>query len=292
LNVFRVVVDCGGVNAAADHLDIAQPSVTAHLRALERQLGSTLFMRSRGRRNVITPTGEMLYKYACEALSKSAEFQEAMQRFNPSAAQTVSIAVHQPLANYMTPRTLAAFLRERPDARISVYTEPLSQTMKLLREGSVDAAIAFATAESEKYEGVAIGAERLCIVAAPTHPLARQKRITLADLEHFDFVGGLQESAGWQIVDSMLRDAGLPNRRIVLRMQGTISVINAVIHGIGLACTIACAARQEIADGRLVALDIDPPLPAIKVTLMTRENTMCRELLEAVIPALIAAQRS
>jgi precorrin-3B synthase len=48
--------------------------IRPHLRALERQLGSTLFMRSRGRRNVITPTGEMLYKYACEALSKSAEF--------------------------------------------------------------------------------------------------------------------------------------------------------------------------------------------------------------------------
>ncbi|NDA48676.1 MAG: LysR family transcriptional regulator [Alphaproteobacteria bacterium] len=64
LNVFRTVVDCGGVNAAAEHLDISQPSVTAHLRALETQLGSRLFMRSRGRRNIITPTGQALYKYA------------------------------------------------------------------------------------------------------------------------------------------------------------------------------------------------------------------------------------
>jgi DNA-binding transcriptional LysR family regulator len=99
LNVFRTVVDCGGVNAAAEHLGISQPSVTAHLRALEAQLGSTLFMRSRGRRNVITPTGEALYKYADEALAKSLEFQATVKRFDPAAAQTLSIVIQQALAN-------------------------------------------------------------------------------------------------------------------------------------------------------------------------------------------------
>lgn len=290
MNVFRAVVDCGGVNAAADHLNIAQPSVTAHLRALEAQLGSTLFMRSRGRRNIITPTGDALYKYACEALSKSAEFQATLKRFDPSAAQTVSIAVHRALASHLMPSALATFLRDRPDARMSVYSESQQQTMKLFSEGRVDAAIAFAAPETHKYEGVLIGAEPLQIIAAPGHALAKQKRIALSDLQHFDFVAGLQEAGGWALVDSMVEDSGFLQRRIILRMQGADSVNSAVIHGIGLACTIASAARQEIADGRLVALETEPTLRPLPVKLMIQKNTVCRELLEAFIPSLVSAQ--
>lgn len=292
LNVFRTVVDCGGVNAAAEHLDISQPSVTAHLRALETQLGSSLFMRNRGRRNIITPTGQALYKYACDALSKSAELQATIRRFDPAAAQTVAIAAHRALASRMMPSALATFLRERPDARISVYSESQSLTMKLLAEGRVDAVIAFASPKTNDYAGVMIGSEPLQIIAAPTHPLAKQKSVALADLEHFDFVAGLQESEGWAFVDTMLEDSGFRKRRIILRMQGADSVNNAVIHGIGLACTIASAARQGIAEGKLVALKTEPALRPVPIKWMIREDSMCRELLEAFIPALVAAQNA
>lgn len=290
LNVFRTVVDCGGVNAVAEHLDISQPSVTAHLQALETQLGSSLFMRSRGRRNIITPTGQALYKYACETLSKSAEFQASMRRFDSLAAQTASIAVQRTLANSMTPRALATFLREHPDARISVYAESQPLIMKLLREGSVDAAIAFASPETEKHEGVIIGSEPLCMIAAPTHPITKLKRVALAELEHFDFVSGLHEPAGWAGVDSILKKYGLMQRRIILRLPNSISIKNAVMHGVGLACVVASVSQQEIAHGQLVAIETDPALPKIPIKLMIRENILCRALLEAFIPSLIAAQ--
>ena len=292
MHVFRAIVDCGGVNAAADHLAIAQPSVTAHLRSLETQLDSTLFMRSRGRRNVITPTGQALYKYACETLAKSVEFQEAVKRFDPAAAQTIAIAAHRALASRMMPSALATFLRERPDARISVYSESQSLTMKLLAEGRVDAAIAFASPKTNDYAGVMIGSEPLQIIAAPTHPLAKHKSVALADLEHFDFVAGVQESEGWAFVDSTVEDSGFMKRRIILRMQGADSVINAVIHGIGLACTLASAARQGIAEGKLVALKTEPTLRPVPLKWMIREDSLCRELLEAFIPALVAAQNA
>ena len=283
-------MDCGGVNAAADHLGIAQPSVTAHLRSLETHLDSTLFMRSRGRRNVITPTGQALYKYACEMLAKSVEFEEAVKRFDPAAAQTIAIAAHRALASRMMPSALATFLRGRPDARISVYSESQSLTMKLLAEGRVDAAIAFASPKTNDYAGVMIGSEPIQIIAAPTHPLAKHKTVALADLEHFDFVAGLQESEGWAFVDSTVEDSGFMKRRVILRMQGADSVNNAVIHGIGLACTLASAARQGIAEGKLVALKTEPALRPVPIKWMIREDTMCREVLEAFIPALVAAQ--
>ena len=73
LAVFKVVVESGGINAAARELDISQPSVSAHIRALERQVGSPLFSRQRGRTNQMTGIGQAIYTYACEFLHKSEE---------------------------------------------------------------------------------------------------------------------------------------------------------------------------------------------------------------------------
>jgi acyl-coenzyme A synthetase/AMP-(fatty) acid ligase len=76
----------------------------------------------------------------------------------------------------------------------------------------------------------------------------------------------------------------------VLKANAVVSVINAVIHDIGLACTHACAARQEIADGKLVVIETDPPLPPVPIKLMIHQKTMCRELIEALMSTLIVGE--
>jgi DNA-binding transcriptional LysR family regulator len=291
LNVFRVVVDCGGVNAAADHLGIAQPSVTAHLHALEKQLGATLFLRSRGRRNVITPTGETLYKYACDALARSAELQSAVKRFDASAAQSASIAVQRALANYMLPRVLAPFLRGRPSARMSVYSETQEAALELFRAGGIDAALVFATPETEEYHGRIIGAERLRIVAAPSHPLAQRKQVPLAELEHFDFVGALADSQFSALVKAKLKAGGLQKYRVILHMQDSVAIKNAAVHGIGLACTLSCVLQQEIAEGKLVVIETDPAPPPVPVKLLVRPDALCLDFIEAFIPSLVEGLR-
>src|SRR5262249_34847387 len=73
LTVFKQVVDLGGFNAAASRLGIAQPSVGAHIRALEDRVGQPLFYRHRGARPRLTKAGETLYAFAVEVLRKSEE---------------------------------------------------------------------------------------------------------------------------------------------------------------------------------------------------------------------------
>ena len=68
LSVFKSVVERGGFNAAAAQLGIAQPSVGAHIRALESQIGQPLFHRQRGSRPRLTKAGEALYTFAVDLL--------------------------------------------------------------------------------------------------------------------------------------------------------------------------------------------------------------------------------
>ena len=59
LRAFLAVVDYGGVRRAADHLFVAQPSLTQTIRRLEAELGTELFIR-KGRGLVLSPSGEAL----------------------------------------------------------------------------------------------------------------------------------------------------------------------------------------------------------------------------------------
>src|SRR6266540_1781284 len=63
LRLFVTVVERGGYSAAAAALDVSQPSVSFHIRALERLLGAPLVVY-RGRRAQPTPEGEELYRTA------------------------------------------------------------------------------------------------------------------------------------------------------------------------------------------------------------------------------------
>ena len=266
-----------------------RPSVTAHLRALEAQLGSTLFLRSRGRKNVITPAGEALYKYACEVLTKSVELQKAVRGYDVDAAQTLSIAVQRAIASYLLPQVLAPFLRGRRAARMSVYGETQEAALSLFRAGAVDAAIVFETPQTADLDGVVIGAEPLLIAAAPSHPLASRKRVTLAELESFEFIGGLRESQFFELVETTLRKAGLTRYRVALHMQDSVAIKNAAVHGLGLACSPACVLEDEVKAGKLVAVRTHPNLPALTIKLLRKPAAPAQKLLDEFVPCLSQA---
>ncbi|MDP2358156.1 MAG: LysR family transcriptional regulator [Beijerinckiaceae bacterium] len=289
LDIFRTIVDCGGVNAAANHLGIAQPSVTAHLRALETQLGSTLFLRSRGRRNVITPSGEALYKYACEVLSKSVELQKAVRGLDADAEETLSIAVQRAIGSYLLPQMLATFLRGRRTARVSVYGETQEAALNLLRTGAADAALVFDTSQAADMDGLTIGAEPLLIAAAPSHPLAARKSAKLQELENFDFIGGLRESQFFNLIEKTLRAAGLRRYRVALHMQDSVAIKNAAIHGLGLACSPACVLEEEVKAGQLIAIRTVPQLPPLAIKLIVNPKARSQKLLEEFVPCITAA---
>ncbi len=58
LEIFVAVADAGSLSAAAEMLDVSQPSISKQLRTLEEALGGTLFVRDRGKRAQLSPLGQ------------------------------------------------------------------------------------------------------------------------------------------------------------------------------------------------------------------------------------------
>ena len=90
LEVFLAVAETGRFSQAADRLGIAQPSVSAHIAGLERQIGQSLFVRSPGRPPALSRAGQSLLNYVTDVLSKSRETAHALQQDLPMSVSQES----------------------------------------------------------------------------------------------------------------------------------------------------------------------------------------------------------
>lgn len=110
LYYFWVVVREGTVTAASRRVHRSQPTLTAQIRALEEQLGETLFERQ-GRRLVPTATGETVYRYADEIFSLGAELLDALRGRGGDVRQRLHVGVSDVLPKLIAHRLLAPALR-------------------------------------------------------------------------------------------------------------------------------------------------------------------------------------
>lgn len=280
LDVFRTIIERGGTNAAANWLGVSQPSITAHVRALEREVGTTLFKRQRGRRNVVTPAGEALYQFACEAAAHRHELHGKLRGISQTETNSLSLAVQRSIANYIMPRVLAAFLKLHPSARVSMHSEIQETVRDLWAKGTVDAAILFG--QSTEASNV-IGSQDLVLIAATSHPLARRKRVAVEELGSYAFVGGLRSSQFFQLVAAAMRAAGVPRYDVILHLQDSVAVKNAVQQGIGIACTLASVVEQDVRSGRIAVLKTDVPLPGLPIEVLLPDagsSSLCQNFLK------------
>jgi DNA-binding transcriptional LysR family regulator len=290
LAVFKAILDKGGVNAAADHLGISQPSVTAHLKALELEIGEPLFVRRRGRRHLeTTAAGKLLERYAEEALSKSEELAQTLALARVGDVRTLRVAAQRVLANNEISPVIADFLLQTPDARLTLHSETQEIVRRLYLTGEVDLAFLYASRADSEAAGDSIGVERLGFIAAPHHPLAARASIEPSELCDWPFVGGLQESEFFGLVQEAVGRAGVERMRFILHLQDTLAVQSAVARNIGLACTIVSAVREDARRGDLVVLPVSGSPPELAIRCLNRAPACrLRRLAEALIAAAAA----
>ena len=256
LEVFKTVVDLGRFSAAADHLGIAQPSVSAHIKALEEQLGQPLFIRHRGRPPRRTTMGETFYTYAADAVSRATEIGTTLRATAETQSGRFSVAAQRNLANLILPSHFAAFLKANPGTQIVSYSEVQEKVLDMIREDHVDLALFLAIGPVAGIRSELMGYLELVLVAAPDHPLAGRRNLRPGELEGYPFVGGIAESNFARMIATVLRRSGVKDYDVVLQLQDGVAVKQMAQHGVGIACSLRCAVEGELTDGSLVPLHL------------------------------------
>src|SRR5882757_2115160 len=98
LRQFCVVVETGGLREAARLLHISHSGLSKSMKALEGELGASLFLPS-GRGLVVTDVGRQVYTHAKRALAGIEEL-ESVARGEPRVMSPIRIATFEVFSTY------------------------------------------------------------------------------------------------------------------------------------------------------------------------------------------------
>ncbi len=167
------VVETGGYAQAAEHLHKSQSSVTYAVQKLEAVLDVKVF-RVQGRKAILTPTGQMLYRRASVLLGEAQDLERAAHTLSAGWEAEITCAVEVLFPTWLLLRCLKQFGNEAPHARVEVMESVLNGATEALIERKVELAITHEVPPG--FLGDPLMWVRIVPVAAPDHPLHRLDR--------------------------------------------------------------------------------------------------------------------
>ncbi|MFF0532927.1 LysR family transcriptional regulator [Nocardia amikacinitolerans] len=132
------VAEAGSVTAAAELLHVAQPSMSQQIRALERELGVTLFARTPAGL-VPTAVGRAFLREAEVAVSAARRARATARAGAEKLVGELLVAAQMGLGTRQLPSALAALRRRFPRLEVTVFEEPNpAELERLARRGLID----------------------------------------------------------------------------------------------------------------------------------------------------------
>lgn len=246
-NVLVSVVESGGYAKAAERLHKSQSTLTYAIKKLESLLGVKAF-ELKGRRAVLTPTGELLYRRAKTLLENTARLEQAAGELAKGWEPEIRIAVDILFPTWLLLQCFAEFCGEHPDTHLELYETVLGGTEEALAARRVE--LALGTSVPQGFAGDILMPVRAVCMAAPSHPLHRLGReLTVQDLRRHRHI--VIRDSGEQRV----RSAGWLNE-LRLTVSNKATSIHAVTTGMGYAWYPEDSVRGELERGALKPLPL------------------------------------
>ncbi|MFC9787360.1 LysR family transcriptional regulator [Rhodococcus sp. NPDC127528] len=278
LEYLIAVAEEASFTRAAERVHISQSGVSAQIRQLERELGAALIDRS-SRTATLTAAGEAAIGHARAALASAAAMRRAVD--DVSAVVRGRLVVGMVTACTVTPLfdALSAFHRAHPGVEITLVEDGSDRLTEQVRSGSMDMAlIGAATAAPSGLGALPIVSERLVAAVPIGHPLARRRRVALADVARYPIVCMPRGTGIRTVLDQACAAAGL-RPDIALQASAPDAVADLAIRGLGVA--ILSESMAGAYHGRLnapVVADVD--IPAVLALIWSAtESPALRELL-------------
>jgi DNA-binding transcriptional LysR family regulator len=216
IRYFVTVAEERNVTRAAERLNISQPSLSAAIQQLERQLGVELLARV-GRRIEITPAGEMLRERGRVLLEQAESTVEAVRERHQAGAGRLALGV-SPTARFgIAQQLLVACTTEVPAVMLYTTDDTTGALLRDVARGRLDLAITFCAPDPPAgVELLLLHDEPAVVHLRSEHLLAARSELRLGDLaEETILVGATDDSRGFSDrVLSAFRTAGIAPRTL------------------------------------------------------------------------------
>lgn len=271
LEHFLAVCDAGSLRQAALSSGVTQPALTKSLRVLEQALDLSLFERT-PTGMVPTPAAEIVRRHARHIVQSSRYLELEIGMLRGGQAGTLRIGSGQVWSSTRMPQWLARLHARFPQIEIALETGVSEHLTPQLLDGRLDVLIASQPSQPlpPGFTTVSLADVDMVVFGRREHALARRRRVSLADVAAFDFVGFSQDPEWQRQADLAFGLAGLRAPRMVLRSTSLEALLATVAASDSLAL-MSVSLTPRAVDAGLVRLRLPAPVWRLRMALSYRD---------------------
>lgn len=251
LKVFRTVAQSLNFRKASEALFISQPAVTQQIKALEDEIGTSLFDRSRGK-VTLTQSGLVLLGFAERLKALADEAAQAVAEVSGQHKDELRVGASQTIGQYLLPNLLAGFLKSHGDVAVSGTSGNTDQVLQELADHKIDLALIEGPSARGDVKSEPFMEDYMVLVIPPDHEWA-DAEIDPPLLSTMPLITRELGSGSRRIVENALMEAGLrvQDLHIALTLDSTEGLLSAVEAGLGVAFVSRWAVRNQLSLGTL-----------------------------------------
>lgn len=253
LEAFLQVAQHRSFSRAAEALFLTQPSVTARIQSLEREIGERLFERT-GRSVTLTDAGHAFMPHAQRALTAVQEGTDAIEAVRHGDIGSIRIGASDTIATYVLPGILKQFRETRPRVHVHLTTGQTEGIVEKLLAGETHVAVSRLTQHPE-IESLHLYNDDLALVCSPSHPFASRGRVTVAEAGKEPFLFFERSSSYHTLVYSMFLRVGVVPES-VMELDSMETTKHMVEAGLGIAILPVVSVEREVKAGQLTRVEI------------------------------------
>jgi len=257
LDAFCRIVELKSFSRAAEAVSLAQPTVSAHIKALEAEAGLPLFNRA-GRSVTPTRAGELFYGYARRILAIRDEARRALGEHKGGLAGHLTIAGSSIPVAYLLPERVAAFKRQHPAITLTLAAGDSRSVVRGVMDGRYEIGAVGARFEEGRLAYERFAADELVLAVPAAHPWATRASVRPAELARTPLIVRERGSGTRKVMEAALAARGLDPASLAVSMEvaSNEAVRQAVKAGAGLAVISRRAIADDIRYGQLAALRV------------------------------------
>jgi DNA-binding transcriptional LysR family regulator len=258
LHAFVYAAESLSFSEAARQLHLTQPTVSHHIKTLEKTLGVDLFTRS-GNTLKLTEAGRLLLPFAHKLVHQAIEVQELMVSLQDDIVGQLRIACSTTAGKYILPQLAARFCRRFPGINVNILAcRPLHVIPQLL-EGDANLAVVSSYDLCGKgFECQEFFKDTIELIVPADHPWASRESIDPSELLDEPMLIREETSGTRRLMLTELakHDIGLDDLDIFLELGNAEAIARTVEAGYGVSFTSTLAAEWALVLGRVVAVPV------------------------------------
>ncbi len=244
LRTFVTLAEVKNFTKTAEILRMSQPSVSLHIKNLEKELQTKLFIRS-PKFLKITPTGEILYDRAKQMITIYEQTIQDILEHHNSIKGELKIGASFTIGEYILPTLLLDLQKDYPELELQVIIGNTEEIVQSVRMYEVDIGLIEGQTNEKELSVHPFMEDELFIVSSTNHELAQKAEVTIADLQNQAWVTREVGSGTGEYLNHVFRTNGLKVQSL-LTISSNQGIKETLINGMGLSLLSKSVIERDV----------------------------------------------